>query len=57
MVYGIKDSMLCGKNITQQIDCDLDTKVNNFTKNVTILTNKVGLIYNYIKKKMEKEHP
>ena len=78
VVYGIKDSMLCGKDVTQPIDWDLDIKVTNLTKNVTNLTkdvtnltkdvtnltknvtnltSKVDLIYNYIKKKMEKEEP
>ena len=47
-IYGIKNSILCGKDITKSIDWDLNKKV-------TELASKVDVIYNYILSKMEQE--
>ena len=48
VIYGIKNSILCGKDITKSIDWDLNKKV-------TELASKVDVIYNYILSKMEQE--
>ena len=38
LIYGIKNSILLGKNITYQIDWDLNIKVKNLEQNINELT-------------------
>ena len=62
MIYGIKNSILYGKDITKQIDWYLDKKVINISTKVDNMSNdlgelklKVDIIYNYILSKMRQE--
>ena len=49
VIYGIKDSKFCGKEVSQPIDWDLEKRFND-------LSEKIDIIYDYIMKNKEKEN-
>lgn len=55
VIYGINNSIFCGKDISQFIDWDLEIKVKKLSNDFQALVKKVDEISEYIKKKKEKE--
>jgi len=55
VIYGINNSIFCGKDISQFIDWDLEIKVKKLSNDFQALVKKVDEISEYIKKTKEKE--
>ena len=55
VIYGINNSIFCGKDINQFIDWDLELKVKKLSNDFQVLLKKVNEISEYIKKEKEKE--
>lgn len=55
VIYGINNSIFCGKEISQFIDWDLVEEVNKLRNDFKVLVKKVYEISKYIKKEKEKE--
>ena len=55
VVYGVKNSELCGKDITQPIDWGLCKTVDDLKTKFNDFKGKVDLIYNYIISRMDQE--
>ena len=55
VIYGIKNSIFCGKEVTYQIDWELEKRVNNIEKVFNDLKPKINKIYDYIIRKEKKE--
>ena len=53
--YGIKDSIFCGKEVTYQIDWDLERRVKSLEAILDALNSKINKIYDHITKAEKKE--